>query len=49
VAEREERLDTLDRLVKTNENVINWLNKQLNTYKAADTNLGKKRCDGNYH
>jgi hypothetical protein len=37
VAEREERAEQLDKMVKTNENVINWLNKQLNTYKAAET------------
>jgi hypothetical protein len=36
-AEREERAEQLDKMVKTNENVINWLNKQLNTYKAAET------------
>jgi hypothetical protein len=35
-AEREERAEQLDKMVKTNENVINWLNKQLNTYKAAE-------------
>ena len=36
-AEREERAEQLDKMVKTNENVINWLNKQLNTYKTAET------------
>jgi hypothetical protein len=35
--EKEERAEQLDKMVKTNENVINWLNKQLNTYKAAET------------
>jgi hypothetical protein len=41
VGEKEERIDQLDRLNKTNENVINWLNKQLTAYKAAEANIGK--------
>ena len=49
LVEREEKVDHLDRLVRTNENVINWLNKQLNAFKTAETNLGELRGSVQYY
>ena len=33
--------DQLEKLNKSNENVINWLNKQLAEFKTAEASLGK--------
>ena len=32
--------DQLEKLNKSNENVINWLNKQLAEFKTAEASLG---------
>jgi len=43
VKELENEKDQLEKLNKSNENVINWLNKQLAEYKTAEATLGKTR------
>ncbi len=40
VKELENEKDQLEKLNKSNENVINWLNKQLAEYKTAEATLG---------
>ena len=39
--EQEEKVESLEKTNRSNENVINWLNKQLSSYKSTETAVGK--------
>lgn len=44
--EQEEKVDSLEKTNRSNENVINWLNKQLSSYKSTETAVATSRGSG---